>query len=65
MQAVWERLHDQPRLVLKAEYPNRHDSGRIEGRHVVARRMEVSLREYENALAYAVNRVRDAFEVRA
>jgi hypothetical protein len=61
VQVVWERLHQQARLVLKAEYPARYQSGRMESRDVAARRLGLTLAQYETALFYAVRKVEDAF----
>ena len=60
VQAVWDGLHDKPRLVLKAEYPA-HEGPRIEA----ARRLRMTLGEYETHLRYAVGRVEAEFAVRA
>lgn len=63
VQEVWERMHDEPRLVLKAEYPARQSSGRVEGgRDLASRRLGITLRVYEESLAYAVRRVSEAFK---
>lgn len=65
VQAVWLAMPigSLPRLVLKAEYPGRDNSGRREGgRDLAARRMEISLAQYEEALRYAVSRVEAAFK---
>ena len=60
---VWRDLPPAPRQVLRAEYPQYHESGRAEfGRVGAARRMRMCLREYEAALCVAAGRVWDAFE---
>ena len=60
---VWRRLPDAPRLVLRAEYPQRWSSGRVEhGQAGAARRLHMSLRQYEEALAVAIGRVWEAME---
>ena len=60
---VWRDLPPAPRQVLRAEYPQYHDSGRAEfGRVGAARRMRMCLREYEDALCIAAGRVWDTFE---
>lgn len=63
VQAVYDKLPNANRLVLKAEYPARQDSGRAEGRHVAARRLGVSLWAYESALDHACKRVEEAFAI--
>lgn len=65
VQAVWELMPTLPRQVLRAEYPQRHESGRAEhGRKGAAIRLRISLEEYEAALSVATYRVLRAFEVR-
>jgi hypothetical protein len=63
VQAVWEQLPQQAKLVLKSEYPARMESGRMEGREVAARRMGLTLSAYESALDVACKRVEEAIEV--
>lgn len=65
VQALWESwpIASQARQVLKAEYPGRNNSGRVEGgREVAARRLQMTLRDYEMALAWASRRVEEAFK---
>lgn len=63
VQAAWEALPPLPRQVLRAEYPQRHESGRTaQGRSGAAKRMQISLEEYEAALSVASHRVKLAFE---
>ena len=60
---VWKALPDLPRLVLRAEYPQRYESGRVEhGRAGAARWLHVSLRDYEAGLIVAIGRIWEAFE---
>ncbi len=60
---VWQRLPQIPKQVLRAEYPQYHESGRAEfGRVGAARRLGLWLRDYEAALGQAVGRVWEAFE---
>ena len=62
---VWRRLPQAPKQVLRAEYPQYHESGRAElGRVGAARRMGLRLGDYEAALCVAIGRVWDAFEGR-
>jgi LAS superfamily LD-carboxypeptidase LdcB len=56
VQAAWEQLYGKPRLVLKAEYPERPRS-----RQQAARKLVMGLREYEYHLRYAVERVAKEF----
>lgn len=51
VQAVWERLPRVPRMVLRAEYPQRH-----------AVRPKISGEAYKAHLSYAMRRVMIAFE---
>jgi len=61
--AVWKRMVGAPRFVLRAEYPQRWSSGRAEhGQVGAARRLKMSLRDYEAALAVAIGRVWAAME---
>jgi hypothetical protein len=61
--SVWDALPDDPRQVLRAEYPQYHESGRAEfGRVGAARKMKMRLRDYENALCVAIGRVWDVME---
>ena len=62
---VWHRLPQAPKQVLRAEYPQYHDSWRAEfGRAGAARRMGLALGDYEAALCVPAGRVWDAFEGR-
>jgi hypothetical protein len=64
VQAVWESfpVGSLPRLCMKSEYPGRHTSGRAQGgRETAARRMGISVRQYEDALRTAVGRVEQTF----
>lgn len=63
VQQVWETLPHMPKQVLRAEYPQRRESGRIEhGRKGAARFLHISLNEYESALSIATYRILIAFE---
>ena len=62
VQAVYDSLEMDARLVLKAEYPGWIESGRTDGRSVAAVRLGMSLWTYELLLQSAVNRVEVAFE---
>lgn len=65
VQAAWETMPRLPRQVLRAEYPQRHESGRAEhGRSGAAARLQITLEEYEAALSAAAYKVMMAFEVR-
>lgn len=60
---VWKALTPGPHFVLRAEYPQRMESGRLEfGKLGAARRLGMSLAEYEAHLVTAVGRVLEAFE---
>lgn len=68
VQALWESwpAASPARQVLKAEYPGRDNSGRREfGRDVAARRLMLTLSQYESALTWAARQVGDALAVRA
>lgn len=60
VQSVYDGLSMDGRLVLKAEYPCRHERG---SRQAAAGRIGISLSAYEHALQDAVNKVEAAFEV--
>lgn len=65
VQALWESwpIASPARQVLKAEYPGRDSSGRMEGgREVAARRLGMTLRDYEMALAWASRQIEEAFK---
>lgn len=62
VQAAWEQMPRDERMVLRAEYPARHQSGRVEGIQVAAARMGLSVRHYEIALAAAIRRVEGVFD---
>lgn len=65
VQDLWESwpTASPARQVLKAEYPARHTSGRVEGgRDVAARRLNMSVREYEMALSWASKKIEEAFK---
>ena len=60
---VWRTLPPLPKQVIRAEYPQYQASGRAEfGRVGAARRLGLSLHDYEAALTVAGGRVWDAFE---
>lgn len=59
---VWKALPTLPRMVMRAEYPQRSAYDWGHGRAGVARLMRVSLSEYEAGLIVGVGRVMDAFE---
>ncbi len=60
---AWSALPDLPRMVLRAEYPQRRESGRLEyGQAGAARRLHIRLSEYEGALVMAIGRVWTALE---
>lgn len=61
VQGVYDRLEGFGRLVLKSEYPARAERGT---REAAARRLGLTLAQYENWLRYAANRVEDAFALR-
>lgn len=56
VQAAWERMHVEARLVLRAEYPGRSGDGRAAD----AGHLGMSLDRYEAVLAYAVGQVEEA-----
>lgn len=58
VQGVYDRLEGYGRLVLKSEYPCRAQRGT---REQAARRIGITLYQYENWLAYAVRQVEGAF----
>jgi hypothetical protein len=65
VQSVYDRLEERPRLVLRAEYPARHASGRTESKAVAAARLGMPVWAYDDSLMMAVRRVEDALAVRA
>lgn len=62
VQAAWESLEGFPRLTLKAEYPS--NDGRSD-RLDRAKRMSLTLQQYENNLQIAVNYVEAKVALRA
>lgn len=63
VQTVWDALAKLPQQVLRAEYPQRYESGRFEhGRRGAAQRLQISLDEYEAALSVASYKIMIAFE---
>jgi hypothetical protein len=61
--SVWKRMADAPRRVLRAEYPQRFESGRMEfGRIGAAKGLGMGVVEYERQLIVAIGQVWDAFE---
>ncbi len=63
VQEVWCRLPIMPHLVLRAEYPQRFASGRYHhGQIGAARRLHISIADYERHLMAAFGRVWDRFE---
>jgi hypothetical protein len=65
VQRVWRKMDDGPRLVLRAEYPQRNASGRQEfGRIGAARCLHMCVAEYERHLCTAIGLVWDVFEGR-
>lgn len=60
VQAVYDRLAERERRVLKAEYPCRRD---YRGKQDAAGVLGISISQYDDSLAYAVRRVEEAFAV--
>ncbi|KQM75730.1 hypothetical protein ASE76_07430 [Xylophilus sp. Leaf220] len=58
VQAVWERMDLQCRLVLRAEYPARDGAARP----AAAARLGLTLDRYELVLAAGVGNVKDAID---
>lgn len=62
VQSVYIALPLIQRLVLRAEYPQRHESGRAAyGKVGAARKLHISLSEYEYSLLSAVAKVMEEF----
>jgi len=61
VQQAWEGLPDAPRKVLRAEYPARRETGRIDGKGVAAARLGMLPRDYDTHLSYAIHKVEEAF----
>lgn len=58
-----QRLTDRERFVLAAEYPRRYVTGRAKhGRGFAARRLKISLVQYEESLRIAARQVERVFE---
>lgn len=64
VQVQYDRMPEDERRVLKAEYPARLESGRTQGRAVAAVRLGMPIWAYENNLRIAVNKVEAAFALR-
>lgn len=63
VQDVYDHLPPDPQLVMRAEYPQRHNSGRAEyGQVGAARRLKISLQQYEGYLSVAIYRVMRGLE---
>ena len=59
--AVWRQMVGAPRIVLRAEYPLRYESGRVEfGQKGAARGLHMPLHEYRRALGVAIDLVWEA-----
>jgi hypothetical protein len=65
VQEVYNLLPGPQRQVLKAEYPGRSTSGRTEGKATAAARLGMPEWAYDRHLQAAINRVEEAFAVRA
>ena len=62
VQNVFIMLPTTQRLVIRAEYPKRHESGRAEfGMVGASRRLHMKLSEYEYALSAVVSKVMEEF----
>ena len=59
-----DQAGEQAKLVLKAEYPGRGTSGRIEGKAVAAVRLNLPVWLYDERLMQAVRKVEAAFETK-
>lgn len=60
---VWRNLPENPKKVLRMEYPQRHLwEGAISGHRAAARLVGLSYRKYMDVLVVAVDRVRKAFD---
>ena len=63
VQSIYVALPITQRLVLCAEYPKRHESGRVAyGIVGAARKLKISVSEYEHALSVAFTKVMEAFD---
>ena len=63
VQAIWEAMDHLPKQVLRAEYPQRHASGRAEaGRSAAARWLGISVSSYDSALSTACYQVQIGIE---
>lgn len=56
VQAAWEAMPLEDRLVLRAEYPRRSGQGRA----IDAAQLRMTMVQYETRLVWAVNRVQEA-----
>lgn len=65
VQRVYDRLQDPQRQALKAEYPGRHTSGRIESKAVAAARLGMPEWAYDRHLEAAVGQVEKEFQLAA
>lgn len=65
VQAVWEKLDQPARLVLKAEYPARAESGRARSRAEAAYYLAMPQWLYDTFLLQALKEVEAAIAVRA
>lgn len=59
---VWRAMPPIPKLVLRVEYPSRHDYPWEFGTVGVARKLKMPVRDYEAARAEAIGRMWAAFE---
>lgn len=64
VQGVWEHMDPRARLVIKAEYPGRGTSGRIEGKAVAAAHLNMPVWLYDEMLMKGVRQVEAAFELK-
>lgn len=62
VQTVWDSLSPRQQQVLRAEYPQRHTSGRLHSMARAAKNLGMSADAYEAALCRAANSVKLAFE---
>lgn len=64
VQSVYDRLEQPQRLVLRAEYPARHESGRVHGKATAATKLGLPLWAYDMHLQTAVREVGEAIAIR-
>lgn len=64
VQAIYDAMPIEQKLVIRAEYPKRHESGRMEGRAAAARQLGIKTRQYDERLTAAIGKLWDSLEKR-